>query len=134
MPDDLLRIYMNDQLAAGIAFRELARRSQKSNAGTELGDALERVATAIAEDIETFERMMDRLNLPRNRFKTAAAMAGERAGRLKLNGRLKEYSPLSRFVELDLLCLAIDGKKSSGRTFATTPTWRSACPTSTSTT
>ena len=111
MADELLRIYMNDQLAAGIAFRELARRSQKSNAGTELGDALQRVAQAIAEDIETFERMMDRLNLPRNRVKTTLAMAGERLGRLKLNGSLKEYSPLSRFVELDLLCLGIDGKK-----------------------
>ncbi|HEX8051396.1 MAG TPA: hypothetical protein VF517_00270 [Thermoleophilaceae bacterium] len=111
MADTFLRIYMNDQLAAGLVFRELARRSQRSNAGTELGDALERVASAIAEDIETFERMMERLHLPRNRVKSVLALGGERAGRLKLNGRVRSYSPLSRFVELDALAIGIDGKK-----------------------
>lgn len=111
MADEFLKIYLSDQLAAGVGFRELAKRAQKSNEGTELGDALEEVANAIAEDIETFELIMDRLDLPQSRIKTAGAILAERAGRLKLNGRLTEYSPLSRFVELDFLCLGIDGKK-----------------------
>jgi hypothetical protein len=39
--DDFLGIYMNDQLALGTLWRELARRSQRNNSGTELGEALD---------------------------------------------------------------------------------------------
>ena len=111
MDDRFLRIYMNDQLAAGIVWREVARRSQRSNQGTELGDALARVADAIAEDVGTFEQIMERLGLPRDPVKTRLAVVAERAGRLKLNGSLTSYSPLSRFVELDFLAMGIEGKK-----------------------
>ncbi|WP_434443558.1 hypothetical protein [Lentzea sp. E54] len=31
--------------------------------------------------------------------------------RLKLNGALRTYSPLSRFLELEILTMGIDGKK-----------------------
>ena len=106
-----LRIYLNDQLALGIGWRELARRAANENRGTDTGEALGRVATAIAEDVATFERIMERLGVPRNRVKTGLAIAGERVGRLKLNGRLRGYSPLSRFVELDVLVMGIEGKK-----------------------
>ena len=106
-----LRIYMNDQLAAGVLWRELAWRAQRNNEGTDLGEALERVATITTEDVETFAQMMDRLGLRRNRAKIAAAMAAERLGRLKLNGHLRDHSPLSRFVELDALLIGVVGKK-----------------------
>ena len=102
---------MNDQLALGIAWREIARRAQRSNDGTELGDALARVSAAIEEDVVTFEAIMRQLGISRNPVKTAAAIAGERLGRLKLNGRLRGYSPLSRFAELDLLVMGIDCKR-----------------------
>jgi hypothetical protein len=105
-----LAIYMNDQLAAGVLWREVARRSQRSNHGTPTGDALQRVATAIAEDVLTFEQIMDRLGLRRSRIKPALAVAAERVGRLKFNGRLTSYSPLSRFAELDFLAIGIEGK------------------------
>ncbi len=109
--NSLLGIYMNDQLAAGVGFREVARRSAGSNEGTPAGDALARVAAAIAEDIETFEGMMDRLGIRKNPAKPLLVMGAERMGRLKLNGRLMSYSPLSRFMELDLLVAGIEGKK-----------------------
>src|SRR3954452_19400221 len=111
MADRFLRIYMNDQLAAGVLWREVARRAQRNNAGTEAAEALERVARAIAEDVATFAEVMDRLGLRRSPIKPAAAIAAERVGRLKLNGRLRSYSPLSRFVELDALVMGIEGKK-----------------------
>jgi len=108
---NLLGIYMNDQLAAGVVWREVARRSAGSNKGTALGEAVDRVATQIAEDVATFERIMDRLGIERSRVKTTLAVAGERVGRLKLNGRLFSYSPLSRFAELDFLAAGIEGKR-----------------------
>jgi hypothetical protein len=109
--DRYLRIYMNDQLALGIAWREVARRARGENEGTPLGEALERVATGIGEDVETFESIMERLGLGRDRVKPKLAMAAERVGRLKPNGQLRGYSPLSRFAELDFLAMGIEGKK-----------------------
>jgi hypothetical protein len=106
-----LRIYMNDQLALGVGWRELARRAQRANEGTELGDALARVADGIAEDIATFEQIMRRLGIRPSRVKPALAVIGERVGRLKTNGHLRSYSPLSRFLELDILVMGIDDKR-----------------------
>ena len=106
----LVGIYLNDQLALGIGWRELARRAQRNNTGTPLGDALEGVAEGIAEDVETFERIMAAVGVARSPVKAPLAIAGERVSRLKLNGRLTTYSPLSRFLELDVLTMGIDGK------------------------
>jgi hypothetical protein len=47
--DDGLRTYLNDQLAMGILWREVARRAQRRNDGTDLGEALASVAAAIAQ-------------------------------------------------------------------------------------
>jgi hypothetical protein len=105
-----LGIYLNDQLALGVGWRELARRAAGANRGTPVGDALAEVAREIAEDVETFERIMERLDVPKNRAKVAGAVVGERLGRLKLNGSLTSYSPLSRFVELEFLVMGITGK------------------------
>src|SRR4051794_2971143 len=106
-----LRIYMNDQLALGILWREMARRAARENRGSDLGAALSGVADAIAEDVRTFEDVMRRLGFPRNHVKVGLAVAAERAGRLKLNGALRGYSPLSRFSELEFLVMGIEGKK-----------------------
>jgi len=102
---------MNDQLAAGILWREFAWRAHRNNKGSELGEALARVATITTEDVETFKEMMARLGLRRNPAKAAVAIASERLGRLKLNGHLRSYSPLSRFAELDFLLFGVVGKK-----------------------
>jgi hypothetical protein len=106
-----LGIYLRDQLALGVLWRELARRAQHTNEGTPLGEALGHVAVGIAEDVETFRSIMRRLGIGSDPVKTGAAVVAERLGRLKLNGRLRGYSPLSRFTELDLLIMGVNGKK-----------------------
>ncbi|MFL6127283.1 hypothetical protein [Actinophytocola sp.] len=106
-----LGIYLRDQLALGVAWRELARRSAGNNKGTEAGTALARVATAIAEDVSTFEKIMERLNIRPDRMKNIAVTVAERIGRFKPNGRLLSYSPLSRFEEIEFLIMGIEGKK-----------------------
>ena len=108
--DRLLRIYMSDQLALGVLWREIARRAHNSSNGAAEGAALGRVATEIAEDVSLFEQMMRRLGFSTRTPKTALAVAAERLGRLKLNGRIISRSPLSRFEELDFLVMGIDGK------------------------
>jgi hypothetical protein len=109
--DRHLRIYLNDQLALGIAGRGLAQRAARENAGSEIGAALAEVARQVAEDIEALEEVMRELHVPRSRVKPRLGALAERAGRLKLNGSLREYSPLSRFSELDLLLLGLRAKQ-----------------------
>src|SRR5215212_6459771 len=123
-----LRIYMNDQLAMGVGWRELAKRAHKNKEGTDLGHALGGVARRIGEDVATFEDMMQRLGMNPSAVKPLAATAAERVARLKLNGRLRGYSPLSRFIELDILAMGIDGKKLLWATLRDLANLRQALP------
>jgi hypothetical protein len=126
--DDFLAIYLRDQLALGVVWRELARRAERNNRDTELGQTLGRVATAIAEDVQTFETIMSRLGVRPNAVKNTLAVAAERVGRLKLNGRLRSYSPLSRFLELEMLVMGIEGKKVLWTTLGDIAGLRAALP------
>ena len=108
--DRLLRIYMTDQLALGVLWREIARRACNASNGSAEGAALQRVAAEISEDVALFEQMMRRLGFSTRTPKALLAVVAERAGRLKLNGRILSRSPLSRFEELDFLVMGIDGK------------------------
>jgi hypothetical protein len=107
----LLGIYLNDHLAGATAGSALARRAHRNNRGTGLGAVLERVAQEIEEDRMELLRVMRLLAVEPSTFKRSAAVVTERVGRLKLNGRLRGYSPLSRVLELEGLIIGIEGKK-----------------------
>ena len=109
-PEPLLAIYLQDPLARASAGVELARRAARNNAGTELGAAFARLSAEIEEDRQTLRRILGLLGFRASRAKEALAVAGERVGRLKLNGRIREYSPLSRVLELEALSTGIAGK------------------------
>jgi len=109
-PDSLLAIYLNDHLAGSTVGVELARRARGANSGSELGQLLDRLVREIEEDRDTLGSVMDAVGARRDRLKQAAAWAGEKAGRLKLNGQLTGYSPLSKLVELEGLNLGMEGK------------------------
>jgi hypothetical protein len=53
---------------------------------------------------------MEALEIPRDRLKPCGAWIAEKLGRLKPNGQLRGYSPLSRLIELEGLYLGIGGK------------------------
>ncbi len=89
---------------------ELARRSAASNRGTRYGEALSRLAQEIEEDQVALRRVLGELGVGRDRIKLIAAWTAEKFGRLKLNGSLLAYSPLSRVVELEVLILGVEGK------------------------
>lgn len=110
-PDVLLAIYLNDHLAGATVGRELARRSARSNRGTPYEPFLTGLAQEIVEDRQSLLAIMDGLGVRVDRLKTAAAWGGERLARLKLNGQLRGYSPLSRIVELEGLILGVCGKR-----------------------
>lgn len=108
----LLAIYLNDHLAGATGGVELARRLRAANRDDpELGPELAAICAEIEADRETLEAVMDRLEVGRSRLKPLAAVLAERLGRLKLNGHLWTYSPLSRLDELELLQLGVTGKR-----------------------
>jgi hypothetical protein len=110
-PNRLLAIYLNDHLAGATLGVELARRLRSSNRDDpEFGEPLAGICGEIEADREALIRLMERLNVSRNPVKPALARLGERLGRLKLNGRLRGYSPLSRVLELEILSAGIGGK------------------------
>jgi hypothetical protein len=113
---DLLAIYLQDHLAGATGGVELARRAAGENEGTELGRFLARLATEIERDREALEGIMGRLGVGSDRLKNVAAWTGEKVGRLKLNGRILEYSPLSQVMELEGLIIGVNGKLALWRT------------------
>ena len=109
---ELLAIYLNDHLAGATAGVELARRLRASNEDDpEFGPVLAEICTEIEADRETLKAAMDQLEVGQSKLKPLAAVLGERAGRLKLNGQLRGYSPLSRLDELELLQIGVVGKR-----------------------
>jgi hypothetical protein len=112
---DYLGTYLNDHLAGATVGRELSKRAAGENRGTPLGTFLEKLHKEIAEDRQTLLDVMDALDVGEDHLKTIAARVGERIGRLKPNGNLTSYSPLSRVVELEGLGLGVHGKASLWR-------------------
>lgn len=115
MDDKLLGIYLNDHLAGSAMGVELARRALSNNEGTSYESFLRDLVAAIEEDRAELATLMDALGVSHDRLKQSAAWAAEKVGRLKLNGRLTGYSPLSRLIELEGLLLGVTGKGSLWR-------------------
>jgi hypothetical protein len=108
--EKLLRIYLQDHHAGATTGLELARRIRGSNKGNEYGELMAKVVDEIAADRKTLESIMDELGFGADKVKDIGAWALEKAGRLKLNGQITGYSPLSRAVELEGLITGITGK------------------------
>ena len=113
---ELLAIYLQDHLAGATFGTELARRAASENTATPLGEILETIKHEIEDDRATLNSIMSALEISPDRLKNAAAWTGEKAGRLKLNGRLTSYSPLSPVVELEGLITGVTGKRALWRT------------------
>ncbi len=107
---NLLAIYVNDHLAGAVGGVELAKRTLENNKGTEYEAFLTQLLADIEEDQTKLEGIMERSGIPKSPVKPGLAWAAEKVGRLKLNGALTGYSPLSRLVELEALRLGIEGK------------------------
>jgi len=111
MNQKYLRIYLQDHLAGATAGLELARRTRGANEGTGYGHELAKIADEIEADRRQLEGIMEDLGFGADRLKNITAWGLEKVGRLKLNGELTSYSPLSRVVELEGLLTGITGKK-----------------------
>ena len=119
--DQLLHIYLNDHRTGAVAAHALAERSRTANAGTEFGSFLDEFARDLAEDIDQLDTVLAACSVPKNGPKLAVARLGIALGRLKLNGRLTEYSPLSRVLEFEAMSIGVLGKRQLWTTIAGLP-------------
>jgi len=112
---DQLKIYLHDHLAGSTFGTELAQRAARQNQGSVYGDFLAELAKEIAEDRATLQSIMRRLGARGDELKNGLAWAGEKLGRLKLNGRVRGYAPLSRVIEIEGLMGGVQAKLSMWR-------------------
>lgn len=110
-----LVVYLNDHLAGATAGVELAHRMAREHRGSAYGGALEKLWAEIAEDRRSLLRLLADLGVPVRRYKVYGAWLGEKAGRVKPNGRLLRRSGLALLVELEALRMGAQGKASLWR-------------------
>jgi hypothetical protein len=108
-------IYLNDHLAGATAGTELARRIAGSAQDREEHATLHALAAEVAQDRATLLDIMAALGIAIRTYTVYAGWIGEKAGRLKFNGRIFARSPLSRLEELELLRLGVEGKAAGWR-------------------
>ena len=106
----LLSIYLNDHLAGSVVGSRLAQRIVRENDGNDYATRVAGIAREIEEDKRTLHQLMERLGIEEQRARMAMAWVTEKAMRLKPNGSLFRYSPLSRVMELETLTMGITGK------------------------
>jgi nucleoside-diphosphate-sugar epimerase len=106
----LFSLYLSDHFTgatAGLERMELmTRRYRDTPFHAELAEATEQ----LRGERELYRDLIDRLGVPLRRHRQAAAWLGEKVGRLKLNGRVVERSPMSAVLEAELMRSAVVGK------------------------
>jgi carbon monoxide dehydrogenase subunit G len=107
---ELLGIYLNDHLTGTTASTELARRISRTH------PELRVLADDIEADRKELLDFMRQAGVESRPHKEALGWLTEKAGRLKLNGRVLGRSPLSDVIELETLRVGIEGKIALWRT------------------
>ena len=102
MGNRLVSIYLRDHHAASAGGLALARRALGRD---------HPLAEQIARDRQALEEVMRQLNVAPSPIKVGFVRIAELLGRLKLNGRVFQRSPLSRVLELEMLVVGIRGKE-----------------------
>ena len=102
-PERLLRIYLDDHWAELGGVLGLAERMVAGNPHPPWNVPITRLRDHLLDDDRTLSTIRDVLAIDSGTWKRRAAVAGERLGRLKPNGRLTTYSPLSRVYEIEMM-------------------------------
>jgi hypothetical protein len=112
-------IYLNDHIAAAVAWSALAARIARENAGTPLGDTVERLRRDLEEEVPLLRVLLRETGGRERRAKQWLARSAERIGRFKSNGAVRGYSPLSRLVEIEALTASLALRASMWRSLST---------------
>lgn len=111
--------YLNDHLLASTVGVELARRTEHENRSNAVGQYLATLTPLLEQDRAMLLAVLAVLELKPDPLKVGGAWLVEKLARLKLNGSWLRYSPLSRLVELEGLCVDSHGRMSVWRSLET---------------
>jgi hypothetical protein len=114
----LLSTHLNDHLALATVAVELAFRAAGAMADRPWGPTVTALPAELEAERQAVLAVMKACEVGRDRVKELAAWAGEKAGRLKTNGRLTSRSPLSDVVELEALAMLLLGLRGFWRGLA----------------
>jgi hypothetical protein len=105
----VVRVYLGDHLAVMRVGSALATRMRDSPHHGEVTDLLDDVTRELDDGGRTVTAYLAQLGAAPPRLKLLGALAAERVGRAKLNGRLAHRSRLSDLLELEGLRGAVAG-------------------------
>jgi hypothetical protein len=116
--DRLLHIYLRDHHAMDTAGLALAHRTVQHNEGSEFEQELRDLAHDIEEDSKSLRMAMAELGIDPSPMKMLVARGAELVARLKSNGRIVEYSPSSRVLELEDIIAGLAAKQQFWRSLS----------------
>jgi hypothetical protein len=108
--DKLLGLYLSDHLTGATAGVSRIGRMAEAFADTPFAAELAQLSAALRRERELLHGLIHDLGVRQRPHRQAAAWLAERAGRLKLNGRIVRRSPLTLVLEAELMRSAVMGK------------------------
>jgi hypothetical protein len=116
--DRLFHIYLRDHHAADTAGLALAHRTLQNNENSEFEQELRDLVRDIEEDSKALRLAMAELGVDPSPVKMLVARGVELVARLKSNGRVVQYSPSSRVLELEDIIAGLAAKQQFWRSLA----------------
>lgn len=107
---DLLDLYLSDHLTGSTAGANRLERMAADYVDTPCFAELSRLAEEVRSERTFLRNLIDDLGIRRRRHRQAAAWFGERAARLKTDGRVLKRSPMTLLLETELMRSAVHGK------------------------
>lgn len=105
-----LRVYLNDHLAGATLGCDHARHLEQRYEGHPFGTSMARTADEIAEDRDTLQALIERLDVGRNPAKEAGAWVAEKIGQAKFSVAGPGEDELGTFQALETMALGVAGK------------------------
>lgn len=117
----LLTVYLQDHHAGSVGGIQLAKRCARSNPDEPLGGFLRGLIEGLVVSQDHLAKVMAHHGIAPSPVKSPLAFVAERVGRVKLNGQLVGYSPLSRLEELEALSASVEMQHNLWRTLEALP-------------
>lgn len=108
--DQMLQLYLNDHLAGSAAGIRHAKSCRDRNAPSALADVLNQLIPQIEEDQLVLKELIGSIHGSRSVIRRGAGWIAARALSIKLTAGGKQYRPLTRVQELEVLFLGVRGK------------------------
>ncbi|MCF4122596.1 NAD-dependent epimerase/dehydratase family protein [Antribacter sp. KLBMP9083] len=114
IPDSMDRflfgLYLSDHFSGATAGLERMELMTGTHRDTPFHAELAEATEQLRGERELYRELLDRLGVPRRRYRQVAAWLTEKAGRLTLNGRIAQRSPMTAVLEAELMRSAVLGK------------------------